>query len=37
MPIMVMSPESSGFEAIIRHQLEPELYSLDILKALPDF
>jgi alanine racemase len=37
MPIMVMSPESSGFEAIIRHQLEPELYSLDILKSFTGF
>lgn len=32
-----MSPEPSGFEAIIRHQLEPEIYSLDILKSFTGF
>lgn len=32
MPIMVMSPEPYGFDAIIKHHLEPEIYNLDILK-----
>jgi len=33
MPIMVMSPEPSGFDAIIKHHLEPEIYSLEILNS----
>jgi len=33
MPIMVMSPEPSAFEAIIKHHLEPEIYNLEILKS----
>jgi len=37
MPIMVMSPEPSAFEAIVKHKLEPELYNMDILKAFVDF
>lgn len=41
LPIMVMSPEESAFEAIIKHHLEPEIYSLEILNsflnALSDF
>ena len=37
MPIMVMSPEPSAFEAILKHKLEPELYNLEILKFFVDF
>ena len=37
MPIMVMSPEPSGFEAIIKHHLEPEIYSLEILNSFKAF
>src|SRR5204863_628660 len=41
LPIMVMSPEESAFEAIIKHNLEPEIYSLEILnsfvKTLSDY
>jgi alanine racemase len=37
MPIMVMSPEPSGFDAIIKHNLEPEIYSLDILKSFSGY
>lgn len=37
MPIMVMSPEPSAFEAIVKYKLEPELYNLDILKGFLDF
>ena len=40
LPIVVMSPEESAFEAIVNHHLEPEIYSLEILKsflnALPE-
>lgn len=32
MPIMVMSPEPSAFDAIVKYKLEPEIYNLDILK-----
>jgi alanine racemase len=37
MPIMVMSPEPSGFDAIIKHNLEPEIYSLEILKSFSNY
>ena len=37
MPIMVMSPEPSAFEAIVKYQLEPELYHLEILTSFVDF
>ncbi|MES2826642.1 MAG: bifunctional UDP-N-acetylmuramoyl-tripeptide:D-alanyl-D-alanine ligase/alanine racemase [Bacteroidota bacterium] len=37
MPIMVMSPEPSGFDAIIKHHLEPELYNIDILKSFSGY
>ncbi|KAB1156129.1 bifunctional UDP-N-acetylmuramoyl-tripeptide:D-alanyl-D-alanine ligase/alanine racemase [Flavobacterium luteum] len=33
LPIMVLNPENSSFEAIIQHQLEPEIYSIKGLKA----
>ena len=33
LPIMVMSPEESAFEAIISHNLEPEIYSMEILRS----
>lgn len=33
LPIMVMSPEESAFEAIIKHHLEPEIYSLEVLES----
>jgi alanine racemase len=34
LPIMVLNPESTSFEAIIQHHLEPEIYSL---KGLTSF
>jgi alanine racemase len=34
LPIMVLNPETTSFEAIIQHQLEPEVYSLKGLKSL---
>ncbi|AZI26257.1 bifunctional UDP-N-acetylmuramoyl-tripeptide:D-alanyl-D-alanine ligase/alanine racemase [Pedobacter sp. G11] len=33
LPIMVMSPEESAFEALIKYRLEPEIYSLEILNS----
>lgn len=37
LPIMVMSPEPSAFEAMVKHQLEPEIYSTSILKSFISF
>lgn len=37
LPIMVMSPEPSAFEAIVIHQLEPEIYNLQILQQFLEF
>lgn len=37
MPIMVMSPEPSAFDAIVKHKLEPEIYNLDILRSFISF
>ncbi|MEJ5996276.1 bifunctional UDP-N-acetylmuramoyl-tripeptide:D-alanyl-D-alanine ligase/alanine racemase [Pedobacter sp. Du54] len=37
LPIMVMSPEPSAFEAIINYKLEPEIYSVSILKSFIHF
>jgi len=36
-PIMVMSPEPSAFDAIVKYKLEPEIYNLDILERFLDF
>ena len=33
LPIMVMSPEPRTFDAIIKHHLEPEIYSMNVLEA----
>jgi alanine racemase len=33
-PIMVMNPEAQGFDMIIAHNLEPEIYSFRILDSL---
>lgn len=33
LPIMVMNPEAPSFGSIVRHKLEPEIYSLRTLKA----
>lgn len=35
-PIMVMNPEAVGFEAMLTHNLEPEIYSFRILDVLLD-
>lgn len=37
MPIMVMSPEPSAFDAIVRYKLEPEIYNLEILNSFIGF
>ena len=37
LPIMVMNCEPSGFENMVKHQLEPELYSFKILHAFISF
>jgi alanine racemase len=34
LPIMVMSPEERTFDAMIQHDLEPEIYSMRALRAL---
>lgn len=34
LPIMVMNPEDSGMEAILRHSLEPEIYNFRSLHML---
>lgn len=36
-PIMVMSPEAESFESIIQFNLEPEIYSFDILQKFISF
>jgi alanine racemase len=33
LPIMVLNPESTSFESIIQHQLEPEVYNIKGLKS----
>lgn len=37
LPIMVMSPEVSSFEAIIQYNLEPEIYSFRVLESLNQY
>ncbi len=32
LPIMVMNPEEATFEALVRYRLEPEIYSLGLLR-----
>lgn len=34
LPIMVMNPDAQGFDSMIKHQLEPEIYSFRILDLL---
>ena len=36
LPIMVMNPEKSSFEQIIRYQLEPEIYSFKVLRQFSE-
>jgi len=37
LPIMVLSPHESTFEDLVNYDLEPEIYSLRILKAFSQF
>jgi alanine racemase len=37
LPIMVMNTEESGFESILKYNLEPEIYSFNILHAFKDY
>ena len=37
LPIMVLNPEAASFGALVRYNLEPEIYSLDLLQQLLDF
>ena len=37
LPLMVMSPEPSAFDAMLRYKLEPEIYSLELLKDFLHF
>ncbi len=37
LPIMVMNPSEEGFETLLRHRLEPEIYSLRLLQSLIQF
>ncbi|CAG0902041.1 unnamed protein product [Darwinula stevensoni] len=34
LPILVLNPEVGAFESMLRHQLEPEIYSLSLLHEL---
>ncbi|MBI5372386.1 MAG: alanine racemase [Sphingobacteriales bacterium] len=37
LPVMVMNPEENAFDTIVSHNLEPELYSFEIMKAFDLF
>jgi len=37
LPIMVMNPEENSFDAIVENNLEPELYSFELLNAFDAF
>lgn len=37
LPIMVMSPDEAGFEAMVAYGLEPEIYSFEMYKAFGSF
>jgi alanine racemase len=37
LPIMVMNPEENAFESIVEYQLEPELYSFELLHSFDKF
>lgn len=36
LPIMVMSPDAMAFETIIQHKLEPEIFSMRVLKEFDE-
>jgi len=37
LPIMVLNPEKATFDIILRYRLEPEIYSLPLLRQLLDY
>ena len=37
LPIMVMNPGEAAFESIVEHNLEPDLYSMDLLHSFAGF
>ena len=37
LPIMVMSPDEAGFDAMVAYGLEPEIYSFEIYEAFASF
>ncbi len=37
LPIMVLNPDAASFDAMLRHDLEPEIYSLSMLQHFSDF
>lgn len=37
LPIMVMNVEDAGFDALLQYNLEPDLYSIDLVKIFADF
>ncbi|HEV7780480.1 MAG TPA: bifunctional UDP-N-acetylmuramoyl-tripeptide:D-alanyl-D-alanine ligase/alanine racemase [Chitinophagaceae bacterium] len=37
LPVMVMNPEATAFESIVEHNLEPELYSFELMSSFDQF
>jgi len=37
LPILVLNPELASFDSIIRHQIEPEIYSFQILEQFTNY
>jgi alanine racemase len=37
LPILVLNPEPSGFDALWRYRLEPEIYSIELLEEIAGF
>jgi alanine racemase len=37
LPIMIMNPDESAFDVMVQHNLEPELFSISLLKAFGNY
>lgn len=37
LPVMVMNPDESSFSTLVKYNLEPELYSLELIKSFENF
>ncbi|MEM6319267.1 MAG: bifunctional UDP-N-acetylmuramoyl-tripeptide:D-alanyl-D-alanine ligase/alanine racemase [Bacteroidota bacterium] len=37
LPIMVLNPEEASFDALLQYELEPEIYTVDLLQQLVDY